>query len=58
MVEIWTHTGEACSGIKRYDYVRTGTVPVCETQSQWLEMLGRSESTVLVGWGDSKAGGS
>jgi len=53
MVEIWTHIDEAASGIKRYDYVRTGTVPSCETQAQWLEMLGRSESTVLVGWSGS-----
>lgn len=47
MVEIWTHTGEVCdgSGTKRYAYVRTGFIPACGTQQEWLEMLNRAEVT-------------
>lgn len=47
MVEIWAHTGEACQGVKRYDYLRTGNIPACATPEDWLETLGSSTSMLL-----------
>ena len=49
MVEIWTHTGEACDGVKLYDYLRTGYLPACETPREWLEMLANSHVAHLFG---------